>query len=103
MQTILSDDDLRAQWEAELKEIRDRINQLRVDFVAKLDELLPNSDFSYIRKQRGMFSYSGLSREQVDRLRTEFSIYIVGSGRINIAGVNAGNNQRICEAIAKVV
>jgi aspartate/tyrosine/aromatic aminotransferase len=101
--TVLANAELRAEWESELGEVRDRINQLREGFVATLDELTPERDFSYISRQRGMFSYSGLTKPQVERLRNEFSIYIVGSGRINIAGVNSANNRQICEAIANVV
>ena len=103
VQTVLSDGTLRKVWETELTEMRNRIGELRKNFVAKLDELTPNADFSYIPRQRGMFSYSGLEKEQVNRLREEYSIYIVGSGRVNIAGVNANNNDRICQAIAAVV
>lgn len=101
--TILSSSDLRSHWQEELEVIRNRITELRNRFVATLDELTPNNDFSYIGRQRGMFSYSGLTKAQVQRLRDEFSIYIVGSGRINIAGVNASNNRAICEGIASVV
>lgn len=103
VQTVLESEELRSVWEGELKHIRERITRLRETFVSTLDELTPNHDFSYINRQRGMFSYSGLSKEQVERLRTEFSIYIVGSGRINIAGISDSNNRAICEAIAKVV
>lgn len=101
--TVLSDATLRASWESELTEMRNRIGDLRKNFVAKLDELTPNVDFSYIPRQRGMFSYSGLEKEQVSQLRDKHSIYIVGSGRVNIAGINAKNNEQICKAIASVV
>lgn len=103
VQTVLASEELRAVWVGELKHIRERINQLRKNFVETLDELTPDHDFSYINRQRGMFSYSGLSKEQVERLRDEFSIYIVGSGRINIAGICDSTNRTICEAIAKVI
>lgn len=103
VQTVLASEELRSVWEGELKHIRERINQLRTTFVATLDELTPEHDFSYINRQRGMFSYSGLSKQQVARLREEFSIYIVGSGRINIAGICDATNRTICEAIAKVI
>lgn len=101
--TVLGDAKLRQVWETELTEMRTRIGDLRKNFVAKLDELTPDADFSYITRQRGMFSYSGLKKEQVDQLREQYSIYIVGSGRVNIAGVNANNNEQICKAIAAVV
>lgn len=97
---VLNDPDLRSRWESELAEIRERIIQLRSDFVAELSQRLPGRDFEYINRQRGMFSYSGLSPEQVDRLREEHSIYALGSGRINIAGINSSNMQRLCDAIA---
>ncbi len=100
---ILSSTELRSLWEGELADMRIRISDLRNRFVATLDELTPDTDFSYISRQCGMFSYSGLSKSQVQRLRDEYSIYIVGSGRINIAGVNSSNNRAICEGIAKVV
>lgn len=101
--TILAHQDLRTVWESELLTMRSRIADLRKNFVTTLNELTPERDFGYITQQRGMFSYSGLTRDQVERLRNEFSIYIVGSGRINIAGVNSSNNRQICEAIAQVV
>jgi aspartate/tyrosine/aromatic aminotransferase len=97
---VLGDVDLRAIWEAELAEVRERIIQLRHDFVAEMSKRLPDRDFSYINRQRGMFSYSGLSKDQVERLRTEHSIYALGSGRINIAGINSANMHRLCDAIA---
>ncbi len=101
--TVLHDVELRKAWETELTEIRERILQLRSNFVAAMQKRLPEKDFEYINKQRGMFSYSGLTKEQVDRLREEYSIYALGSGRINIAGINASNLDRICDAIASVV
>ena len=98
--TILNDDDLRANWITELSEIRERIIQLRSDFVSQLTERLPSRDFNYINLQRGMFSFSGLTKEQVDQLQTEHSIYALGSGRINIAGINSSNMKQLCDAIA---
>ena len=98
--TILNDTDLRSNWTAELTEVRERIVQLRTDFVSQLTERLPNHDFNYINLQRGMFSFSGLTKEQVDTLQTEHSIYALGSGRINIAGINSNNMKQLCDAIA---
>ena len=98
--TILNDADLRANWIAELSAVRERIVQLRTDFVSQLTERLPNHDFNYINLQRGMFSFSGLTKDQVDTLQTEHSIYALGSGRINIAGINSSNMKQLCDAIA---
>ncbi len=103
VETVLGDADRRANWESELAVIRNRIRDLRATFVATMQELAPNHDFQYINQQRGMFSYSGLKPEQVKRLREEHSIYILGSGRINVAGINNDNLQRLCQAIASVL
>lgn len=100
---ILSDDALRTQWEAELAEMRDRINGMRVAFNQKMSEKLPGQDFSFIEKQNGMFSYSGLTAEQVDHLREEKSIYIVRDGRINVAGIMPSNVDVLTDAIAEVL
>ena len=103
VETVLADTELRKIWEAELTGIRERIVALRASFVAKMEALVPGKDFGYINQQRGMFSYSGLSKSQADKLREEHSIYILGSGRINIAGMNDSNMDQICNAIAKVL
>ena len=103
VETVLADAGLRATWEKELTEIRERIVGLRSSFVTKMEALVPGRDFSYVNQQRGMFSYSGLSKDQADKLRDEHSIYILGSGRMNIAGMNDGNMDQICGAIAKVL
>ena len=103
VQTILSDPGLREQWGIELKAMRDRINGMRDLFVKTMKKHAPDRDFEFIRTQRGMFSFSGLTKEQVNRLRDEDSIYIVGSGRINVAGITPGNIDVLCRAIAKVI
>ena len=103
METVLADAELRKIWEAELTEIRERIVSLRASFVSKMEALVPGKDFSYVNQQRGMFSYSGLTKSQAEKLREEHSIYILGSGRMNIAGMNDGNMDQICGAIAKVL
>ncbi|HYE73382.1 MAG TPA: amino acid aminotransferase [Blastocatellia bacterium] len=100
---ILSDNDLRQQWEGELTEMRVRIKQMREKFVQALREKGVEQDFSFIKEQRGMFSYSGLSPEAVKRLRDEYGLYIVGSGRICLAAMNDNNIGYICEAIAEVL
>src|SRR5215475_12052563 len=100
--TVLADAEMRACWEGELAEMRERIRRMRELFVRRMREKGVERDFSFIERQRGMFSYSGLSRETVDRLRSEYSIYIVGSGRICVAALNEKNLDYVCEAIAKV-
>jgi len=101
--TIVNDSDLRAQWLEELKAMRDRINGMRSLFVDTLAELGVQRDFSFIKQQRGMFSFSGLNKDQVQALRNDNAIYIVGSGRINVAGMTEDNMGRLCEAIKAVL
>ena len=101
--TVLSDPELRAMWVKEVEEMRDRIKEMRELFVTKLSNLGVKRDFSFISQQYGMFSFSGLSKEQVARLKDEFGIYIVGSGRISVAGITTSNIDPLCEAIAKVL
>jgi aspartate/tyrosine/aromatic aminotransferase len=101
--TILSDPELRRQWEKELAAMRDRINGLRHCFAETMSGKAPGSDFSFITRQCGMFSYSGLNRMQVDRLRSEYSIYVVGDGRMNVAGMSESGMDRLCTAIAAVL
>ncbi len=101
--TVLRDPALRAQWELEVAEMRDRINTMRTLFVETLNEKGVQRDFSYIARQRGMFSFSGLTPDQVKALRDRYAIYAVGSGRINVAGMSAGNMDYLCTAIADVL
>jgi aspartate/tyrosine/aromatic aminotransferase len=100
--TVLADAELRKQWEAEVAGMRQRINGMRKLFVKTLKEKGVKGDFSFIEKQHGMFSFSGLTQEQVERLKKEHALYIVGSGRINVAGMTTGNMDRLCTAIAAV-
>ena len=100
---VLSDPELKAKWIKEVADIRGRINEMRHLFVKTLKDKGVQQDFSSIIEQRGMFSFSGLTKEQVDRLRDEYSIYIVGSGRINVAGMTPSNMDRLCEAIKAVL
>lgn len=100
---ILSDASLRAKWEAELTEMRTRIAQMRQLFVETLSSYGVSQDFSFIANQNGMFSFSGLNQQQVARLKEEFGIYIVGSGRISVAGMTQSNIPVICKAIAAVL
>jgi aspartate/tyrosine/aromatic aminotransferase len=101
--TILGDAALAKQWEQELAAMRDRINTMRKLFVATLAAKGIDRDFSFIERQRGMFSFSGLKVDQVERLKKEFAIYAVGSGRINVAGMTEANMDRLCSAIAVVL
>ncbi|MCA6219844.1 amino acid aminotransferase [Photorhabdus antumapuensis] len=101
--TILSDEDLKAAWEQELTTMRERIQRMRQLFVNTLQEKGAKQDFSFIISQNGMFSFSGLTKEQVERLREEFGIYAVSSGRINVAGLTLENMAPLCEAIVAVL
>ncbi|TVS73946.1 aspartate/tyrosine/aromatic aminotransferase [Escherichia coli] len=101
--TILSNDALRAIWEQELTDMRQRIQRMRQLFVNTLQEKGANRDFSFIIKQNGMFSFSGLTKEQVLRLREEFGVYAVASGRVNVAGMTPDNMAPLCEAIVAVL
>lgn len=103
VETILSSDELRNQWYDELKEMRDRINGNRKLLVDKLIAQGVNRDFSFIARQSGMFSFLGITPEQVQRLQDEFSIYMVGSSRMSIAGIAKSNVDYLAESIAKVL
>ncbi len=101
--TILGDPDLRQEWQDEVKTMRDRINDMRRLFVKTLADKKVGRDFSFIARQRGMFSFSGLTPDQVDALREKHAIYVVRSGRINVAGMTDATMDRLCEAIASVL
>ncbi|WP_426209332.1 amino acid aminotransferase [Massilia sp. TWP1-3-3] len=101
--TVLTSPDLRALWEDELAGMRVRIKEMRTAFVEKLRLQAPEHDFAFVREQVGMFSYSGLTRQQVERLRTEHAIYAIDTGRICIAALNSKNIDRVIDAIAKVL
>ena len=100
---VLNDSGLRQQWEGEVTEMRNRINSMRALFVDTLERKGVRRDFSFIARQRGMFSFSGLTGQQVDALREEYAIYMVGSGRINVAGITEANIDYLCESIAAVL
>jgi aromatic-amino-acid transaminase len=101
--TVLSTPALRAQWEGELAGMRERIKAMRGALVAKLAACGVKQDFGFIARQTGMFSYSGLSAAQMQRLRSEFGIYGVDSGRICVAALNPKNLDAVVAAIAKVL
>jgi aromatic-amino-acid transaminase len=100
---ILTTPELRAMWENELATMRDRIKTMRVAFVDKLKAQVPGANFEFVKHQRGMFSYSGLTKPQVDRLRSEFSIYAIDTGRICVAALNSRNIDYVVESVAKVI
>ena len=101
--TILNDEQLYKQWVQEVADMRERIQEMRDLFVATLKGKGVTGDYSFISRQNGMFSFSGLSVEQVNQLKEEFAVYIVGSGRISVAGMTKDNMQPLCDALAKVI
>jgi len=101
--TILNDEALTALWHEEVALMRQRIHQMRVLFVKTLKEKGAQGDYTFITNQCGMFSFSGLNKDQVARLREEFAVYIVGSGRISVAGMTTKNMDALCHAIANVL
>ncbi|MBP2154949.1 amino acid aminotransferase [Erwinia rhapontici] len=101
--TILGNSALRALWEQELTSMRERIQRMRQLFVNTLQEKGAKGDFSFIIDQNGMFSFSGLTKDQVVRLRDEFGVYAVNSGRVNVAGMTPDNMSPLCEAIVAVL
>ena len=100
---VLGDSELKASWLAEVEEMRTRILAMRHELVNVLKETVPGGDFDYLLKQRGMFSYTGFSPAQVDRLRDEFGVYLIASGRMCVAGLNSGNVRRVAQAFAAVI
>ncbi len=100
---VLTTPDLRAQWEKELGAMRDRIKEMRKALVDGIHQRVPGADFSFVLRQRGMFSYSGLTREQVLRLRSEYSIYTIETGRICVAALTTKNIDYVADAIARVI
>ena len=101
--TVLGDEQLKASWLAEVESMRKRILSMRQELVNVLKEAVPGHNFDYLLKQRGMFSYTGLSAAQVERLREEFGVYLISSGRMCVAGLNASNVHRVAQAFAAVM
>ncbi len=101
--TILNDAGLRTEWEAELAAMRERIRKMRSLLVSTLKSRGVEQDFSFIERQNGMFSFSGLSKEQVLKMREESGVYAVDSGRFNVAAMTTGNMDALCDAIAAVI
>jgi len=100
---VLTNPELRSLWERELSGMRSRIKAVRQQFVEKTEQRVPGSDFGFVTRQRGMFSYSGLSKAQVARLRDEFSVYAIDTGRICVAALNSRNIDYVADAVARVL
>ena len=100
---VLTQPALRKSWEADVAGMRERILAMRKSLHGVLGAKLPGRDFGYFLSQRGMFSYTGLSAAQVDRLRAEFGVYLVRSGRLCLSGLNTGNVERTAVAMASVI
>jgi aspartate/tyrosine/aromatic aminotransferase len=101
--TVLGDPQLKQLWLSELAQMRERIHAMRSQFVTAMKASGCPKDFSFLLNQRGMFSFSGLTPLQVDWLRSEKGIYMVGSGRINIAGITSANLPALVAAISAVL
>ncbi|AKL15035.1 TPA: aspartate/tyrosine/aromatic aminotransferase [Kluyvera intermedia] len=99
---VLNDPELNALWRAEVDAMRTRISEMRQALVDVLKDALPDHDFTYLLTQRGMFSYTGFSAEQVDKLREAFGVYLIASGRVCVAGLNHNNIARVASAFAAV-
>ena len=100
--TVLADEELRARWVDEVGTMRDRINGNRAKFVAGLQAAGAPGNHESLMRQRGMFSLLPLGEERVARLRDEFGVYVVGKGRVNVAGLTEANLEPVCRAIAAV-
>ena len=100
---VLNDEALKASWLVEVEEMRTRILAMRQELVKVLSTEMPERNFDYLLNQRGMFSYTGLRTAQVDRLREEFGVYLIASGRMCVAGLNAQNVHRVAKAFSAVM
>jgi len=103
VKTILSDVALRERWDGEVAEMRARIAQVRDQFVAALAEAGVSRDFDFLRRQKGMFSFTGLNKDQAVELREKHAIYIVDSGRINVAGLTSANLDRVVRTLKSII
>tara|TARA_B110000438_G_scaffold303496_1_gene365240 strand:- start:614 stop:1807 length:1194 start_codon:yes stop_codon:yes gene_type:complete len=103
VKTILNNSEMRSRWIAELGNVRGRIRDVRSAFVSQLSEEGCRKDFSFIKNQNGMFSFTGLTPEQVNLLKENYSIYLVKSGRINVAGITSSNINYVAKAISEVI
>jgi aromatic-amino-acid transaminase len=100
---VLTTPELRALWDRELGQMRDRIKTMRRELVERIRAHRADFDFSFVVRQRGLFSYTGLSREQVKRLREQYSLYAIDSGRICVAALSSRNVDYVARAIASVL
>ncbi len=100
---VLTTPALRRQWEQELGAMRERIKLMRKALADGVSQRVPGTDWSFVTRQTGLFSYTGLTKAQVERLRNEFSIYTIETGRVCVAALNAKNIGAVCDAIAKVI
>ena len=100
---ILNDAEMRADWVAEVEEMRTRLQDMRSLLHTALAEVAPGRDFSHIVRARGMFSFLGVSEQQVETLKKDHAIYMVGSSRINIAGITAANVDHLARSVAAVL
>lgn len=100
---ILNSEDLRQEWLAELAEMRERLKEMRALLGAALRQKAPDHDFSHIERANGMFCFVGISPEQVDRIKSEFGVYMVNSSRINVAGITKDNVDHLASSIAAVL
>jgi aspartate aminotransferase len=103
VQTILDDAELKADWLVELGEVRERIARLRSELVQALNTAGVQQDFNFIERQKGMFSFLGVDKDQVNSLVHNHSVYLVGSSRINVAGLNDSNMANFAKAVAAVL
>ena len=103
VELILSNDALRTEWDVELTEMRDRINCLRAQFVKQIQSIGIEQDFSFIEREKGMFSFLGVNVDQVQTLVNDYSIYLVNSSRINVAGINDSNIEYLSNSLAAVL
>ncbi len=100
---VLADAHFRVQWEGEVNQMRSRVQAMRAQLQAGLQQVLPERDFGFLLRQNGMFGYTGLTAQQVERLREQHGVYAVSSGRICVAGLNPGNIDKVCHAMAEVI
>ncbi|MBU14602.1 MAG: aromatic amino acid aminotransferase [Gammaproteobacteria bacterium] len=103
VQTVMQNPELQADWDAELKEVRDRINSLRSLLVTSLRAGGLEQDFSFIEREKGMFSFLGVNKDQIQTLINDYSIYLVGSSRINVASINDNNLDYLVDSVAAVL
>jgi aspartate aminotransferase len=103
VQTVMQNPELQADWDAELKEVRDRINSLRSLLVSSLRAAGLERDFSFIEREKGMFSFLGVNKAQIQTLINGYSIYLVGSSRINVASINDSNLDYLVDSVAAVL